>query len=166
MTTTDQGAQPSAQEGTSRRKLNDPYFLIRQQCGCLSAALPDRVGDEKEIGAVLVDAMREGRFVTRVVPVDRDDSAHRRRGNRRRWRMSQSALVLVPVIELTELAVDEVQQLFPTPIADRADFDPRRVSDLRLDRLIGRVAPGTAIQVVLLRERERRRQRAARMEEV
>lgn len=80
--------------------------------------------------------------------------------------MSQSALVLVPVIELTELAVDEVQQLFPTPIADRADFDPRRVSDLRLDRLIGRVAPGTAIQVVLLRERERRRQRAARMEEV
>lgn len=69
MTTTDQGAQPSAQEGTSRRKLNDPYFLIRQQCGCLSAALPDRVGDEKEIGAVLVDAMREGRFVTRVVLV-------------------------------------------------------------------------------------------------
>ena len=64
---TSERAQPSAQEGTSRRKINYPYFLIRHPCGCLSGAWPDRPGEEEEIGAMLIDSMREGLFVARVV---------------------------------------------------------------------------------------------------
>ena len=47
--------------------MRETYFLIKNPCGCLTGAWKDRPGDEAETGAMLVEALREGRLVTREV---------------------------------------------------------------------------------------------------